>query len=75
MTRIGATSSGVPEPDGYTLIHHMMLINGVLGEFVGLETLLNEFSYKMALFEGHGNVKDLHLHIHAGEPATCSGLS
>ena len=53
----------------------MMLINGVLGEVVGLETLLNEFSYNIALFEGDGNVKDLHLHIHASEPATCSGLS
>ena len=28
----------------------MMLINGFLGEVVGLETVLNEFSYNFALY-------------------------
>ncbi|MEU4660011.1 DUF3500 domain-containing protein [Streptomyces sp. NPDC023723] len=37
-------------PEGYELAHGMMLINGFLGEVVGLETLLNEFSYNIALY-------------------------
>jgi hypothetical protein len=37
-------------PEGYRLAHDMMLINGFLGEVVGLETLLNEFSYNIALY-------------------------
>ncbi len=28
----------------------MMLINGFLGEVIGLETVLNEFSYNIALY-------------------------
>ena len=37
-------------PEGYLLAHAMMLINGFLGEQVGLESLLNEFSYNLALY-------------------------
>ncbi|GAA4811636.1 DUF3500 domain-containing protein [Streptomyces ziwulingensis] len=37
-------------PQGYELAHGMMLVNGFLGEVVGLETLLNEFSYHFALY-------------------------
>ena len=37
-------------PEGYELAHTMMLINGFLGEIVGLETVLNEFSYNIALY-------------------------
>jgi hypothetical protein len=32
------------------LAHAMMLINGFLGEVVHLETVLNEFSYNIALY-------------------------
>jgi hypothetical protein len=37
-------------PEGYDLAHAMMLINGFLGEVVELETVLNEFSYNIALY-------------------------
>ena len=37
-------------PEGYRLAHDMMLINGFLGEVVGLENVLNEFSYNIALY-------------------------
>jgi len=37
-------------PEGYRLVHRMMLINGFLGEVVGLESILNEFSYNLALY-------------------------
>jgi hypothetical protein len=37
-------------PEGYGLAHAMMLINGFLGEVVDLETVLNEFSYNIALY-------------------------
>jgi hypothetical protein len=37
-------------PEGYALAHAMMLINGFLGEVVDLATLLNEFSYNLALY-------------------------
>jgi len=37
-------------PEGYQLAHNMMLINGFLGQVVGLESLLNEFSYNFALY-------------------------
>ncbi len=37
-------------PEGYHLAHQMMLINGFLGEVVGLESVLNEFSYNVALY-------------------------
>ncbi len=37
-------------PEGFELAHAMMLINGFLGEVVGLETILNEFSYNIALY-------------------------
>jgi hypothetical protein len=37
-------------PEGYALVHEMMLINGFLGEVVGLESILNEFSYNVALY-------------------------
>ena len=37
-------------PEGYDLTHALMLINGFLGEVVGLETILNEFSYNIALY-------------------------
>src|SRR6195952_19983 len=37
-------------PEGYDLAHNMMLINGFLGEVVGLEPILNEFSYNLALY-------------------------
>jgi hypothetical protein len=37
-------------PEGYELAHDMMLINGFLGEVVDLETVLNEFSYNVALY-------------------------
>ncbi|MGD9622682.1 MAG: DUF3500 domain-containing protein [Mycolicibacterium sp.] len=37
-------------PRGYELVRNMMLINGFLGEVVGLETILNEFSYNVSLF-------------------------
>lgn len=37
-------------PEGYELAHAMMLINGFLGEVVDLPTVLNEFSYNIALY-------------------------
>lgn len=37
-------------PEGYELAHNMMLINGFLGEVVGLQSILNEFSYNVALY-------------------------
>ncbi|WP_285189491.1 DUF3500 domain-containing protein [Rhodococcus sp. MEB041] len=37
-------------PEGYELAHDMMLINGFLGELVGLQSILNEFSYNMAIY-------------------------
>ncbi|RZU32077.1 DUF3500 domain-containing protein [Blastococcus saxobsidens] len=37
-------------PEGYELAHAMMLINGFLGELVDLTTVLNEFSYNIALY-------------------------
>jgi hypothetical protein len=37
-------------PEGYELAHAMMLINGFLGEVVDLETVLDEFSYNLALY-------------------------
>lgn len=37
-------------PEGYELAHNMMLINGFLGDVVGLPDLLNEFSYNIALY-------------------------
>jgi len=37
-------------PEGFRLVHDMMRINGFLGEVVGLETILNEFSYNVALY-------------------------
>ncbi|MBF6193638.1 DUF3500 domain-containing protein [Nocardia implantans] len=37
-------------PEGYELAHNMMLINGFLGEVVGLESILNEFSYNVAIY-------------------------
>ena len=37
-------------PEGFALAHQMMLINGFLGQVVGLESILNEFSYNIALY-------------------------
>lgn len=37
-------------PEGYELTHAMMRINGFLGEVVDLPTVLNEFSYNIALY-------------------------
>jgi hypothetical protein len=37
-------------PEGYELAHAMMLINGFLGQVVGLETILGEFSYNFAIY-------------------------
>jgi hypothetical protein len=37
-------------PEGYEIAHAMMLVNGFLGEVVDLETILNEFSYNIALY-------------------------
>jgi len=37
-------------PEGDELVRTMMRINGFLGEIVGLETILNEFSYNIALY-------------------------
>ena len=37
-------------PEGYELTHAMMLINGFLGEVVDLPTVLNEWSYNVALY-------------------------
>jgi hypothetical protein len=37
-------------PEGYEQVRAMMLINGFLGEVVGLETILNDFSYNLALY-------------------------
>src|ERR687885_393633 len=37
-------------PEGFEVAHAMMLINGFLGEVVDLETILNEFSYNIALY-------------------------
>ncbi len=37
-------------PEGHELAHAMMLINGFLGEVVGLESVLGEFSYNIALY-------------------------
>ena len=45
-----ALMRGLAVPEGYELAHAMMLINGFLGEVVDLETVLNEFSYNVALY-------------------------
>ena len=37
-------------PEGFELAHAMMLINGFLGEVVDLTTVLDEFSYNVALY-------------------------
>ncbi|MCX5094000.1 DUF3500 domain-containing protein [Streptomyces sp. NBC_00365] len=37
-------------PEGFRLVHDMTLINGFLGEVVGLQSILNEFSYHFALY-------------------------
>jgi len=37
-------------PEGYSLARAMMLINGFLGEVVDLPTILNEFSYHLAVY-------------------------
>lgn len=37
-------------PEGYRLAHDLMLVNDFLGRVVGLEPLLNEFSYNLALY-------------------------
>jgi Protein of unknown function (DUF3500)/HupE / UreJ protein len=37
-------------PEGCDLAHAMMLINGFLGEVIDLESILNEFSYNIALY-------------------------
>ncbi|MGV8872559.1 MAG: DUF3500 domain-containing protein [Rhodococcus sp. (in: high G+C Gram-positive bacteria)] len=37
-------------PEGFELAHRMMLINGFLGEVVGLQSILSEFSYNIALY-------------------------
>jgi hypothetical protein len=37
-------------PEGADLVHRMMLVNGFLGQVVGLETILNEHSYNIALY-------------------------
>lgn len=37
-------------PEGFGLVHQMMLINGFLGEVVALTSILNEFSYNIALY-------------------------
>ncbi|WGW11899.1 DUF3500 domain-containing protein [Saxibacter everestensis] len=37
-------------PEGYRLTRDMMRINGFLGQVVGLEGILNEFSYNVALY-------------------------
>lgn len=37
-------------PRGYEMVRSMMLINGFLGEVVGLESILNEFSYNISLY-------------------------
>jgi Protein of unknown function (DUF3500) len=37
-------------PEGFQVVHQMMLINGHLGQVVGLESILNEFSYNIALY-------------------------
>ena len=36
--------------EGYAIAHAMMLINGFLGEVVDLSSILNEFSYNIALY-------------------------
>ena len=36
--------------EGFELTHSMMLINGFLGEVVGLENVLGEFSYNFAVY-------------------------
>lgn len=36
--------------DGFEVAHRMMLINGFLGDVVGLPLILNEFSYNLALY-------------------------
>src|SRR4051812_4000330 len=37
-------------PEGFAQAHAMMLVNGFLGEVVDLETVLNEWSYNVALY-------------------------
>ncbi|RBY75457.1 hypothetical protein DQ238_19615 [Geodermatophilus sp. TF02-6] len=37
-------------PEGYQLAHAMMLVNGFLGEVVDLQSVLNEWSYNLALY-------------------------
>jgi hypothetical protein len=37
-------------PEGYQLVRGMMRINGFLGQVVGLEPILNEFSYNIAIY-------------------------
>ncbi|MFT4081665.1 MAG: DUF3500 domain-containing protein [Nocardioides sp.] len=37
-------------PEGYEITRRMMLINGFLGDVVGLPAILNDFSYNIALY-------------------------
>jgi hypothetical protein len=37
-------------PEGFAQAHAMMLVNGFLGEVVDLESVLNEWSYNLALY-------------------------
>lgn len=37
-------------PEGFALVRSMMLINGFLGELVDLATILNDYSYNIALY-------------------------
>lgn len=46
LALVGASLS----PEGGRLVRAVMRVNGFLGEVVGLETILNEFSYNFALY-------------------------
>src|SRR3954451_14092043 len=41
-------------PEGFAQAHAMLLVNGFLGEVVDLETVLNEWSYNVALYGDPG---------------------
>ena len=58
--------------EGYRLAHEMMLINGFLGDVVGLPTVLNEFSYNVALYGTPDPVRSVGLA--AVRPPLCSQL-
>lgn len=49
-SRVHAIRAASLSPRGYQLVCAMMRINGFLGEVVGLQSIMNEYSYNFALY-------------------------